>query len=220
MRAADLITQEIPPLRPSDTVGRALEWMEEFKVVHLPVVQGRRLLGVVKDATLVDLNDIDLQVDKAAEDFDLSYVNTEQHIYDVMKLFSERSLTVVPVIDPAGDYVGCVTEHSALKVLSEMTNIGELGSVIVLEMNANDYSLQQIAGIVEGNDAKILNLSSRTLPDPKRIEVTVKVDREDISGILQTFERYEYLVRSIYQSKGSKTDLNDRYEELMRFINM
>ena len=39
MHASDLISQEIPPLRPDDTVDVPLEWMEEFKVAHLPVVQ-------------------------------------------------------------------------------------------------------------------------------------------------------------------------------------
>ena len=57
MHAIDLITQDIPPLRPKDDVGRALDWMEEFKVSHLPVVENGRLVGMVKDQDLVDRND-------------------------------------------------------------------------------------------------------------------------------------------------------------------
>ena len=56
MHAIDLITPDVPPLRPQDDVGRALDWMEEFKVSHLPVVEGGRLVGLVKDQDLVVLN--------------------------------------------------------------------------------------------------------------------------------------------------------------------
>ena len=39
MIAIDLITDEIPPLMHSDTGEKALNWMEEFKVSHLPVIK-------------------------------------------------------------------------------------------------------------------------------------------------------------------------------------
>ena len=39
MLAGDLITDEIPPLKVTDTVELALDWMEQFKVSHLAVVK-------------------------------------------------------------------------------------------------------------------------------------------------------------------------------------
>lgn len=72
-----------------------------------------------------------------------------------------------------------------------MTNIHEPGSIVVLEMNQVDYSLQQIAQIVEGNDGRVLSAYSHVLPGTMRLEVTLKINREDISDILQSFEHYE-----------------------------
>jgi acetoin utilization protein AcuB len=37
MLVVDLITDEIPPLKTTDTVELALDWMEQFKVSHLAV---------------------------------------------------------------------------------------------------------------------------------------------------------------------------------------
>lgn len=220
MHAIDLITDEIPPLRPNDTVARAMDWMEEFKVSHLPVVDGRRLLGLVQDSALVDRNDPKAEVSTVLESVEVPYVREGQHIYDVMKLMSERGLTVLPVLDMNGQYLGAVSEHQAMKRLSEITNIREPGSVVVLELNQTDYSLQEIARIVEGNDGKVLSVYSRTLPDTTRVEVTLKINREEISDILQTFERYEYFVKGTYQGSRFHDDLRTRYDELMRFINM
>ena len=219
MHAIDLITPAIPPLRPQDDVARALDWMEEFKVGHLPVVDKRQLVGIVKDQDLVDRNDTRAAVSSIMEKVEIPYVRTGQHIYEVMKLLCERSLTVVPVLDELGGYVGAITEHDALKHLASVTNINEPGSIVVLEMNINDYSLQQISRIVEGNDGKILSVYSHSMPDTNQIEITLKINREDISGILQSFERYEISVKSSYQGSRFHDDMRDRYEELMRFIN-
>lgn len=219
MHAIDLITPAIPPLRPQDDVGRALDWLEEFKVGHLPVVDQRRLVGLVKDQDLVDRNDPRVAVSTVMEKVEIPFVRGGQHIYDVMKMFSERGLTVVPVLDELGNYLGAITEHEALKRLAEVTNIHEPGSIVVLEMNQNDYSLQEIARIVEGNDGKVLSVYTNTLPSSTQVEITVKINREDISDILQSFERYDYYVKSTYQGSRFDDDLRGRYEELMRFIN-
>jgi len=220
MHAIDLITPDIPPLRPQDDIGRALDWMEEFKVGHLPVVDGTRLVGYVTDRDLVDRNDPLGIVQSAMETVEVPFVRSGQHIYEVMKHFSERGLTVVPVLDELGTYQGAITEHAALRQLAQVTNIHEPGSVVVLEMNQVDYSLHEIARIVEGEDARILSVYSQSLPDSMRMEVTLKINREDISSILRGFERYDYFVKSTYQGSKLHDDLRDRYEELMRFINL
>lgn len=220
MHAIDLISNDIPPLRPADTVARALDWMEEFKVSHLPVVHERRLVGMVKDSALVDRNDAKATVEELMDRVEVPFVRGGQHVYDVMKLLVERGLSVVPVLDMNGNYLGAVNEHMALRRLAEVTNVREPGSVVVLELNHNDYSLQEIARIVEGNDAKVLSVHSHTLPGSMRMEVTLKINREDISDILSTFERFEYQVKHTYQGSKFHDDLRGRFDSLMRFIDL
>lgn len=220
MHATDLISDDIVPLKPTDPVGLALDRMEELKLGHLPVVQDSHLVGLVKDADLAEGNHARGAVGDVMERVELPYVRELQHIYDVMKMFVDRGLTVLPVLDMNGRYLGAVNERMALRRLSEVTNVREPGSVLVLEMNAVDYSLQEIARIVEGNDGKVLSVYCHPLPDSTRTEVTLKINREDISGILQTFERYEYNVKTTYQGSRFHEDLRGRYDELMRLINL
>ena len=47
--AKDFISYEIPALKSSDSGLKALTWMDEFKVSHLPIVNNEELLGIVSD---------------------------------------------------------------------------------------------------------------------------------------------------------------------------
>ena len=78
----------------------------------------------------------------------------------------------------------------------------------------------RLARIVEGSDGRVLSVYSHTLPGTTRIEVTLKINREDISDMLQTFERYDIFVKTTYQGSRFHDDLRNRYDELMRFINL
>jgi hypothetical protein len=87
-------------------------------------------------------------------------------------------------------------------------------------MFKNDYSLTQIASIVEGNDAKILSLYVNSLTDSTKIEVTLKVNKEDLSRILQTFYRYNYSVKASYHQSDYDDDLKGKFDEFIRFLNI
>ncbi len=220
MHATDLISVDIIPLKPTDPVSLALDRMEELKLAHLPVVDDGHLVGMVKDSALLENGHARGAVGDVMDRVELPYARELWHIYDVMKLFVERGLSVIPVLSMEGRYLGAVNEHMALLRLSEVANVREPGSVLVLEMNAIDYSLQEIARIVEGNDGKVLSVYCHPLPDSTRTEVTLKINREDISGILQTFERYEYTVKTTFQGSRFHENLRGRYDELVRLINL
>ena len=97
----------------------------------------------------------------------------------------------------------------------------EQACVIQLEMGAYDYSLSEIARIVEGEDAKILSLAVEELPeDPGRLMVSLLVNRPDCASIIQAFYRYNYNVVNTYSSPDEQSDLRDRYSLLMRYLNV
>ena len=47
MIARELITNDVPPIRSSETVEKALNWLDEFKVTHLAVVDGVEYQGLI-----------------------------------------------------------------------------------------------------------------------------------------------------------------------------
>ena len=219
MFVKDLISNDVPELSLGDEPVNALNLMDEFKVSHLPVLDGTRFVGLVSEEEL-ELLGTDPQ-DKLIREQDILdiHVSSEQHVYDVLRLFSEHRLTVVPVVDN-GAYLGSITITQILDSFAKSQAVSDPGGVIVLELNAQDYSLQEIAGIVEGNDAKILSSFLSTSPTSMQVEVTLKINQEDLSGILQTFARYDYQVKASYQESRYEDDLKNRYDEFMKYLNM
>ena len=103
--------------------------------------------------------------------------------------------------------------------IAKTSTIQSEGGVIVLEMNKYDYSLTKISSIIESNNTQIL--SSHIIPknQSKDIELTLKLNTDDISNILNDFERHGYKVSASFRKQKEDTDFLDRYESLMRFLN-
>lgn len=221
MLVADLITDEIPPLKKTDTVKLALDWMEQFKVSHLAVVDGRELVGIVSEHDLIDYSQPDEKLDSLKKVSLLRpIIHNYQHTYDLLKLMMSFNLTLMPVLDDKELYKGCISLKGLLQNISTMASVQNVGGVIVLEVNQVDYSLTQISSIVEGNDAKILSAHISSIPDSTKMEVTLKINKEDLSRILQTFYRYNYVVKASFQHSDFESGLKDKLDEFMHFLNI
>lgn len=220
MLARDFITGEIPSLKTSDKSSKALHWMEEFKVSHLPVVNGTEYLGLVSENDIIDLNKPEETIGSSNIPLLKPYLFEFHHVYVVMKLISDLNLTLLPILNEEMKYQGVVSLQNLMQNFSKMAAIQEPGGIVVLELNHNDYSLTQIAQIVEGNDAKVLSCYITPHQDSTKMEITLKINREDLSPILQTFSRYNYTVKASFHQSQFVDDLKDRYNSLMHYINL
>lgn len=220
MIAFELITEEIPPIKPSESCMKAFNWMDEFKVSHIPVVENGQFLGVISDDNVLDLEDPELSISAAIPVLPHPFVTQDQHVYEVMKLIADNGLTVVPILNKDGAYLGCTTMLHVMRLITNTASVSQEGGVLVLEMNQNDYSLAEISRIVEENDAKVLSSNITSSADSTLIEVTLKINKEDLAPIMQTFNRYDYVVSAVFQESTYEEDMRSRYEELMKYINM
>ena len=218
MLAKELITDEIPPLRLTDTGTKALQWMDEFKVSHLPIVNKKEYLGVISDTDILDKNISDEAIGKHKISLVRPFIFEHQHIFEGIKLISKINLSIIPVVDKDQNYLGLITLNHLMRQIAQLAAIQEPGGIIVLELNTNDYALSQIAQIVEGNDAKILSCYFTFLPDSTKIEVTLKINKEDLSGILQTFQRYNYNVKASFHQSEFLDDLKNRFDYFINYL--
>tara|TARA_R110002049_G_scaffold25788_2_gene90129 strand:+ start:2844 stop:3506 length:663 start_codon:yes stop_codon:yes gene_type:complete len=220
MLAIEVITDEIPPLKISDTGDKALSWMEEFKVYELPIVSESKFIGLITENDLLDMNTLSISLSEITTPLERPSVYGHDHIYSVISTMSEHRLSIVAVIDEQGNYLGMISQKDLIKNISSIAAFKEPGGILELEMNTNDYSLVEIANIIESNGGKVLSSYVKSKPDSTKIEVTVKTNKDDLSGILQTFSRYEYTIIASFDKSGSADDLKQRYDAFMHYLNI
>lgn len=220
MLAKDLISDEIPSLRTSDTAVEALNWMEVFRISHLPIVNNEEFLGLISDTDIYDLNNPNEPIGNHKLSLLRPSVRYDQHIYEIMEIASRLKLTVVPVLDYNNKFLGVVQMTEMLHYFAKLSAIEKPGGIIVLEITQNDYSMTQISQIIESNDAKILSMYVNTLPESTKLEVTLKLNITDLTSVIQTFNRYEYNIKASFMEYDEQDDLyNERYDLFMRFLN-
>lgn len=220
MRAIDLITDEIPPLTHTDSGDKALSWMEEFKVSHLPVLKNGNFVGVISESDILDKMELDKTLDVLFQHLPRPYVLDTDHIYQVLARIAAAKLTVIPVLDSDEKYVGCTTVQHLMALIANTGSIKEAGGILVLEVPAIDYSMSQIAQIVESNDAKILSSYIMSSMDSTTIEVTLKINKVELDRIMRTFERYDYTIKATFQKSEYEEDLRFRYDALLNYLNL
>ena len=220
MIASELISDIVVPLKTSDTVDTAISMMAEFKISHLPVVNNHAYLALVSEDDLLSDVDLDMPIGNLKLVLTRLMINDYQHIYDVIRMMSEHKLTLLPVVDSDENYVGAISLESLAANMAKMAAINQPGAIIVLEMTQNNYSLSEIAQIIESNDAKILSMYVTARIDSTIMDVILKINKQDLSSIMSTFNRYNYTVKASYGEEDDPEDLKDRYDSLMNYLNV
>lgn len=220
MVAIELIADAIPPVHTSDTIQKVLDRMVEFRLRHLPIVNEEQFLGLVAEDDLIGESDYQTAVGALALSLVNPYVLEDQHIYDVIRMFYERQLTIVPVLNIKKNYLGIISINAITEYFAKITSVAQPGGIIVLEINNKNNSLAHMAQIVESDNAQILSSYVQTFPDSTRMEVTLKVNKQDISAIIATFLRYEYDIKATFNNTDHNDNAKDRYDSLMNYLNL
>jgi acetoin utilization protein AcuB len=221
MLAKDLISELIPSLKTSDLGQTALNWMEIFKISHLPIVNNLEFLGLISDTDIFDMNQPNEPIGNHALDLYKPYVTTEQHIFEVIGLAARLKLSVVPVLDNKNNYKGVITTSDLIKHIAGLSSMDQPGGIIVLEVVERDYSMSQIAQIVESNNVRILSMYITSPPGSTQLEITLKVNTRDLVSVIRTFERYNYDVKTWVTDNDSMDRFySERFDLLMKYLNM
>ncbi|MEO8795847.1 MAG: CBS domain-containing protein [Daejeonella sp.] len=220
MLAGELISDIIPPLKTSDTVQQVFDRMAEFRINHLPIVNNKQILGLVAEDDLIEVSDYSTPIGGLSLSLNNYYVFDSQHIYDVIRLFSEQRLSVVPVLDQNKDYLGLVSINSLVEHFASLTSVKQPGGIIILEIDHRNNSLSHIAQIVESDNAQILSSYLKSFPDSTKLELTLKLNRTDISAIIASFLRYDYIVKATFNDIKTDDGTQDRYDQFMNYLDI
>ena len=218
--AKELISLHIPSISCTDSGEKALEIMDENRVSHLAVVEDGEYRGLISDNEIYDLDDDSLPLSEAKLNLNRPYVKGFSHSYEIIALISEFNLSAIPVLDDKEQYLGVISIQDLASEFTKITNANLAGGIIILALNARDYSLAQVAHIIEDDNAKILSSYISGQEDSLKIELIIKTNKSDLTSIIAAFNRYDYEVKaSIHQSVHDE-DLERRYDQFIKYLNI
>jgi len=220
MLAEELIVDNIPPLQKSDTGETALQWMDEFKLMHLSVIEDNNFLGTISESVVLGMADLSEKIGSYMELLNPAFVTQRQHIFEVVKVVNDQKLSIIPVLDAQEKYVGSITIAQLMEIIADMPVANNPGAVIVLELNQNDYSLEPIVRIIEENNTKILGTFISSHSDSTKLQLTIKVNTVDIRSIVSSLQRHEYSITYFEDNSDFNDDLKDRFDSFMNFLNI
>jgi acetoin utilization protein AcuB len=219
MTIQQFINRATPPLTPTETVEDALGTMMEYRVRHLPVVDGSgMLIGVISEEHLLEALDSDVEVSALLGPPPM-FARPDTHVFDVTKIMVQHELTTLPVATSEGLYVGVVMRYDIFDQFARMLSTQETGAILAIEVPPRDYSLSQLVHTIEQNGVKILSVASET-PEVAEgpIRVTLKLNVTDATRVRHMLEHYGYTVAASFGETETDEELQFRVQEFMRYL--
>jgi len=218
MLTSELKSQTLPYLHLNDKVNLALQLMNENHVTHLPIVEGEKYVGLVSEEDLLLSENDNAELKTLNQSFAETAVKGNEHILKALQVAAENGLSMVPIISEENEIIGTLVYNDLLKVASEFMSLNEPGGLIVLELNTNQYSFNEISKLVESNDAQITQLNTSNDPESGIMLVTMRINKSDVADIVSTFQRYEYNVKYFLGEESYANELKSNFDNLMNYL--
>jgi len=219
MLASQLANTGFPAVNLFDKVSFALRLMDEYDVFHLPVLSEEKFAGIISKDDLLDADENNLLASVESSLQHIS-VKNEEYFLSALKLMADNELSLLPVINDLSELSGVIVSKDMVRRLSVFLGNEERGGIIVLETDKRNFSFGEINRLVETNDAYITQVNTRTEADTGMVVITLKVNKIEISDIVATFQRYEYIVRYYFGEEAYANELKENYNHLISYLNM
>ncbi len=212
------ITNDFKAIDSQATIAVVQEFFDELTFSHFPVVEEEIYIGSIasNDIETFDSTKKVLDYRYSLEGF---FARSNMIWLDVLEVFAKNNTNLVPVLDEKNKYVGYYEISDIMKFFNETPFLFEQGKIIVVKKRELDYSISQIAQIVESNDGKLLGLFISST-DGEYLEVTLKISIGPINEIIQAFRRYDYEIISEHNEDSYINTLKERSDYLDKYLNI
>ena len=216
----DAKTQIGHEIKPSDSTAHALNKMNDLHSNQLAVVDNHNYLGLISEEQLLNVNDTEQQIAELYNQLSFVYLFNDQHPMDALQYMSAHKLSILPLLDKEHKYTGCITSKELLYQMNNILGNDEPGAIIVLELGKNDVSLSHITHLIESENVHTRSIAIREIPDSTKVEMTIKVNKQNIAPLVASLWRFDYTVKATFNDGSPDSDINDRYGILMNYLNL
>jgi acetoin utilization protein AcuB len=138
MNTSAVMTRNVVVVSPSLSVGIATRLMQRVHVRHLPVVESRKLVGILSDRDLLK-HTADTTCGQAMTPAPVT-CSQDASVGQVASLMLEHKIDSIPVVNSSGTLVGLVTSTDLLGLLVDRAQAQVLPFEFELKVADSDSS--------------------------------------------------------------------------------
>lgn len=203
----------------SDSIAFVLNKMNDLHCTQLAVVEDGVFYGLIDENQLLDELNTELTLDNLKHALKAVYLFDYQHIYDALQLMANHDFCFIPILDKNHTYLGSLTKQSILIALNTILG-DEESAIIILELGIRDNALSHIARIIEGENTSIYSTAIHQIPNSTLLEMTIKVNRTNLSAVVSALRRNNYSVKATFRDSADQSDIQNRYDLLMNYLDL
>jgi len=215
MLISEYISKDFPAFEVDSSAEEALEIASEFGFTHVFVQKNNLFLGGICKEFLEENPDKNLEeLLIHIERFAILEGGT---VLDTVKLFYTFNANIIPIINKNEEYLGYIACDDVFNELSKYPLFSENGAVLTVETNLKSFSMTEIAKIVESNNSKFYGAFISHVNDDV-IQVTMKINHDNLSSIDETFDRFGYHVVHKFYNDEKEELIKDRYQYFQKYL--
>jgi predicted transcriptional regulator len=214
----EFITNDFKAIDKQESIATVQDFFSELHYSHFPVIDEGVYIGSIPSE---DIETFDGTKKVADYRFTLEgfFTRTNMVWLDVLEVFARNKTNLVPVLDENNTYVGYYEMEDVMRYFHDTPFLKEPGGIIVVKKPVLEYSMSQIAQIVESNNGKLLGLFVSEV-EVDNVIVTLKITLGAMNEIIQTFRRYNYTILTEHQEDNYINNLKERSDYLDKYLNI
>jgi predicted transcriptional regulator len=216
---SQILETHLPTIDLHDKVSQVLQEFEHSGLACLPVLDGVQFLGIICEEDLFDFSP-ETEISTIQHVLLKHSVKPNDHILQALRMRSKYFLSVVPVVNEKNEWEGIIDAQKLLDAVVSMIGANDTGSFLVIEMLRTEYAPGIINRLVESNDAMIMQMNTHFDTNTGSLQVVLRINKEEISDVVATFQRYEYNVLYSYGEETYDNALQKNLDHLFNYLSI
>lgn len=213
-----LIRKDLSCLDTKNTVKQLIDIMQSLEISHYPIQNNGYFWGMIplEDLLTVDTNNSIIEYMYLLQPFFLREDFNGMQLYEN---FYKNDTDILPVLDHKNEFLGCILLKDMSKITMQIPMFKEEGCSLMIATHTPNYSLAEIARIVENGNGKLLGVFVTEVNLQKTV-ISLKFNAININDILQTFRRFGYEILTHHSEDLFAEELKENSEYFDKFLNI
>jgi CBS domain-containing protein len=208
------LNYDLPVLRLTDSVAKALKTLRAQGVNALAVVDNKDFIGLISSEILSQALSPEQSLADLRSHFSTFRMEEEEDVLASLPWFDEPTIDVIAITNGEGSFRGYLTKNEVGNLLLNSGLENKNGGIIRIPFQASRDSLSTIIRIIEEENGFVVRCFFQ---EPN---VVLQVQTEAFGKIISNLERHGIFIEKAFVF-GEQLEIDqDRFDHLMRFIDL